>query len=501
MPAFGAYTDSEDRKVIRAMRAECRDGAAGASCRAPSMRAVAGAFVAVLAAGLPPLPAASQELESGAVYRVPIVGVIELGLAPFVERSLEEARLSGAEAVVLDIDTPGGRVDAAERMADAISDSEVPVYAYINRRALSAGALISLAAQRIYMRPGSVIGAATPVTGEGQRAPEKIVSAMRSSMRALAEARSLDPAVAEAMVDEQIEVPGVSEAGQLLTLTTEEAVELAYAEEVDDWAALMEVLGTTGGRVVEQETNWAELVVRFLSNPVVSPFLLSLGFLGLLIEIRTPTLGLAGAVGAASLALFFGSHMIVGLAGLEGLIIFGLGITLILVEAFFIPGFGVFGILGGIGALAGVYMSMLGGLPVSGDFARAGTVLSSALALVLVSSWFMVKRLPSNRRLTNLGIFLGEETSAETGYTSQIRRVDLLGREGVALTDLRPAGTARFGEERVDVVTESEWIEEGSRISVVASEGYRQVVRLVEAPAELMKARESEAGSKSESGE
>ena len=465
------------------------------------MRVATGAFVTIAAAGLAPLAAAVlQQQGSGSVYRVPIVGVIELGLAPFVERSLEEARESGASAVVLDIDTPGGRVDAAERMADAISDSEVPVYAYINRRALSAGALISLAAQRIYMRPGSVIGAATPVTGEGQRAPEKIVSAMRSSMRALAEARSLDPAVAEAMVDEQIEVPGVSEAGQLLTLTTEEAVDLAYAEEVDDWNALMATLGTGGGPVVDQEVNWAERLVRFLSNPVVSPFLLSLGFLGLLVEIRTPTFGLAGAVGVTSLALFFGSHMLVGLAGLEGLILFGLGITLMLIEAFFIPGFGIFGILGGIGALAGVYMSMLGGLPVSGDFARAGTVLTSALTLVLVGSWLMVKRLPSNRRLTNLGIFLGEETSAETGYTSQVRRMDLLGREGVALTDLRPAGTARFGDERVDVVTESEWIEEGSRVSVVASEGYRQVVRLIEVPRELIKARESEAATGSGQG-
>jgi membrane-bound serine protease (ClpP class) len=414
---------------------------------------------------------------------VPITGVIELGLAPFVERSLEEARAAGADAVVLDIDTPGGRVDAAERIADAISDSEVPVYAFINRRALSAGALISLAAQKIYMRPGSVIGAATPVTGDGQRAPEKIVSAMRSSMRALAETRALDPAVAEAMVDEQIEVPGVSEEGQLLTLTTEEAVELGYAQEVDDWDDLMGQLGTTSSTVVDQEVNWAELMVRFLSNPVVSPFLLSLGFLGLLVEIRTPTFGLAGVAGALSLALFFGSHLIIGLAGLEGLIIFGVGALLVLIEAFVIPGFGVFGILGVIAALAGVYMSMLGGLPTSPDFARAGSVLSTALVLVLVSSWFLVKRLPSSRRLVNLGIFLGQETSAETGYVSAARRSDLVGAEGVAMTDLRPAGTGEFGEERVDVVTESEWIEHGSRIRIVSSQGYRHVVRLVAPPA------------------
>ena len=468
--------------MISKAKRRSKIGAGGSYLR--SVRRVAAtALVATVCFPVVPLLAVQDaDVASGSVYRVPITGVIELGLAPFVERSIDEAGLSGAEAVILDIDTPGGRVDAAERMADAISDSEVPVYAYINRRALSAGALISLAAQGIYMRPGSVIGAATPVTGEGQRAPEKIVSAMRSSMRALAEARSLDPSVAEAMVDEQIEVAGVSEAGQLLTLTTEEAVELGYAQEIDDWDDLMEAIGATAGQVVEQDVNWAERVVRFLSNPVVSPFLLSLGFLGLLVEIRTPTFGLAGVAGALSLALFFGSHLIVGLAGLEGLIIFGLGVVLMLVEAFVIPGFGVFGVLGGVGVLAGVYMSMLGGIPIAEDFARAGGVLTTSLVLVLLSSWVLIKRLPSNRRLTNLGIFLGQETSAETGYTSAIRRADLVGAEGVAITDLRPAGTGQFGDERVDVVTESEWIEQGSGIKIVSSEGYRHLVRLVSVP-------------------
>lgn len=467
------------------LRAGCHSKAGPAGSR---LRRLCGLFTVL--AGSAWFPAALLAAQQGAglastsVFRVPITGVIELGLAPFVERSIEEARVAGADAIVLDIDTPGGRVDAAERMADAISDSEVPVYAFVNRRALSAGALISLAAHGIYMRPGSVIGAATPITGEGERAPEKIVSAMRSSMRALAEARSLDPSVAEAMVDEQIEVAGVSEAGQLLTLTTEEAVELGYAYEVEDWDGLMRALDTTSSQVVEQEVNWAERTVRFLSNPMVSPFLLSLGFLGLLIEIRTPTFGLAGVTGALSLALFFGSHLIVGLAGLEGLIIFSAGVVLILVEVFFFPGVGVFGILGAIGALAGVYMSMLGGLPTYADFTRAGGVLTTSLVLAMVFSWILVKRLPASRRLTNLGIFLGQETSAETGYTSAAPRSDLVGVEGVAITDLRPAGTGQFGNERIDVVTESEWIGHGSVIRIVASEGYRRIVRLISVPEE-----------------
>ncbi|MSR22452.1 MAG: nodulation protein NfeD [Gemmatimonadetes bacterium] len=437
----------------------------------------------LLIAGLVPSEVSSQvPSRSGPVYRIPVQGEIELGLAPFIERSLMEAAEAGASVVILDIDTPGGRVDAAERIADALNDSEVPVFAFVNRRAFSAGAMISLATQKIYMRPGSVIGAATPITGEGERAPEKIVSAMRSTMRALAEARGLDPRVAEAMVDENIGLPGVVEVGRLLTLTTQEAVRLGYAVQVEDWDVLMTTLGTSGNQIVDQTVNWAERVVRFFSNPIVAPFLLTLGFLGLLVELHIPGLGVAGAVGGLALVLFFGSHVIVGLAGFEELILFAVGAVLLLVEVFLIPGVGVVGILGALAMLAGVYMSMLGGIPTIVDFTRAGTVLSTSLALILVSSWLIIRRLPASRRLMNLGILLGQASRRNTGFTSSVPRVDLLGAEGVAATDLRPAGTGQFGEERVDVVTESEWIARGSPIRIVASEGYRQVVRLVPSP-------------------
>lgn len=423
--------------------------------------------------------ARDAEPRTGPVVRIPIQGVIELGLAPFVERSLREAADAEAAVVILDMDTPGGRVDAAERIANAISDSEVPVYTYVNRAAISAGALISLASDRIYMRPGARIGAATPVDGTGETAPEKVVSVMRSTMRSLAEARGLDPAVAEAMVDPDIQIEGVVEEGRLLTLTSSEAEELGYAVQVVGWDELMVALGTSGNELLDQTANWAERTVRFLTHPVVAPFLLSLGFLGLLVEIKSPGIGLAGGAGVLSLALFFGSHLIIGLAGMEGLILFGVGALLVLVEALVLPGLGVFGVLGGLAILAGIYMSLLGGLPTGEDYTRAGMVLSMTLGLVLVSSWALLRRLPANRRLTRLGIFLGEETGRETGYTSAVRRDELLGKEGRALTDLRPSGTGIFDDERVDVVSEQEWIEAGSPIRIVASEGYRHVVRPV----------------------
>ena len=433
-----------------------------------------------LVAGLGALTAAVPAFQSGAVYRVPVTGIIELGLAPYIERSLAEAYETGAVAVVLDMDTPGGRVDAAQRIADALSDSEVPVYTLVNRRAFSAGALIALATDGVYMRPGSVIGAATPVDGSGQKASEKIVSAMRSEMRALAEARDLDPEVAEAMVDEDVSIPEVVEAGKLLTLTTEEAVSIGYAQETEDLDALLSELGYGAAEVVTTEVNWAEQIVRFFSHPVVAPFLLSLGFLGLIAEIKTPSFGMAGAAGVLSLGMFFGSHLIVGLAGMEDLLVFGAGLLLLGVEIVIIPGFGLFGLAGILAVLGGLYMSMLGSIPTVPDFTRAGMVLTTSALIVIVTAWVLIRTLPGNSRLARSGIFLMQRTDRSIGYESAPSRTELVGRLGTAITDLRPSGTALFEDERIDVVSESEWIKVGTPVKVISAEGYRHIVRAVE---------------------
>ena len=423
------------------------------------------------------VPGTSQD--ESTVYRVPVTGEIELGLAPYIQRAVKEATETGAVALILDIDTPGGRVDAAEIISDALTDSEVPVYSLINRRAYSAGALIALSTSRIYMRPASVIGAATPVDGTGTKAPEKIVSAMRSQMRTLAEANGLEPEVAAAMVDEDIEIDGIVESGKLLTLTTEEATEIGYAEAIDGLDALLVELGHEGATVVTPELNWAERLVRFFSSSVVSPFLLSLGFLGLLVEIRTPAFGLAGTMGLISLGLFFGSNMIVGLAGLEDVLIVGAGLALLGIEAFVVPGFGIFGVAGIVAILTGLYMSLLGNLPTTPDFTRAGWVLIWAMLLLIGSAWALIRTLPRSSRLTESGIFLLAKTASAIGYESAEVRSDLVGKHGTAITDLRPAGTALVGDERIDVVSESEWISAGTPVKVLSAEGYRHIVRSI----------------------
>lgn len=413
------------------------------------------------------------------VVRVPVSGTVEMGLAPFIERTIEEAEADGAAAVVLEIETPGGRVDAAERITSAISRAELPVYAYVNLHAYSAGAMIALATERVFMREGSVMGAATPVDGSGTKGSEKIVSAMRARMRALAEARDLDPAVAEAMVDEEIAIAGVVEEGKLLTLTTAEAVGLGYATAVDDWADLIAVLELEQAPVNDATVNWAERLVRFLTNPVIAPFLLSLGFLGLIVEVKTAGFGLAGIAGLLSLAMFFGAHLLLGLAGAEDLILVMAGIVLILVEIFVIPGFGIFGILGGLALVGGLVLAQVGAYPTGADFAQAGTVITVSTILVGVAAWLILRSIPGSWRLKRSGVLLPESTDRDEGYTSADVRLDLEGAVGVAITDLRPAGVGLFTDERMDVVSESEWIEEGTKIRIISAEGYRHIVRAV----------------------
>jgi membrane-bound serine protease (ClpP class) len=412
------------------------------------------------------------------VYRIPVTGVVENGLAPYVARSLKEAESSGAVAAFLDIDTPGGRIDAAERIADAVRAARIPVYGFVNPRAYSAGALIAISTNGIYMRPGAVIGAATPVDGQGTRASEKMVSAMRAEFRSMAEQRGLDPKLAEAMVDENVEIPGVVKKGQLLTLSTNEAVKLKFAKaQVTDEAALLQAIGLRGARIITTEPNWAEGIVRFLTNPLVAPLLLSLGILGLVLEIKTGAFGLGGIVSLASLGLFFGSSFILGLAGWEEILLLGLGGIALAVEVFVLPGFGVAGVLGTVAIVASMVLAMMGARPSTGDLAQALAVLGASLFITMAVIYAWLRHLPNSGRFS--GLLLRGSVHKSQGFVSAPNRGDLIGLDGVAVTDLRPSGTARVGQERIDVVTEGEYVSQGSRVQVVQSDGYRHVVRAV----------------------
>lgn len=431
-------------------------------------------IVPLAALGAVALAAGPAEAQAPVVYRIPVTGVIEMGIAPFIRRAISEAEEAGARAVILDVNTLGGRVDAALQIIDAVTGARIPVYAYVNPRAISAGALISVSTERVFMTTEGTMGASTVVDGAGTKVSEKAQSVMRAQFRALAERRGLDPRIGEAMVDETIAVDGVVEEGKLLTLTADEAEEVGYATEVTSFADVLTEIGLGDAEIIQPSTNWAEGLVRFLSNPLVAPLLLSLGVLGLMIEIKTPSFGLAGSVGLASLAAFFGSHLIVGLAGWEEVILLGVGLIALAIEVFLVPGFGIAGIVAIICIGTGVFLALLSSLPTWGDIARALGMIAASFMLVTAAVYMFVQKLPTSDRWR--GVFLRAATTRDEGYVSAVARNDLVGLQGVAVTDLHPSGTARFGGERLDVVSDAGYVERGTAIRIVRSEGYRHVV-------------------------
>ena len=416
------------------------------------------------------------------VYVVPITGVIDLGVAPFVERVLAEATQAQATAVVLEIDTFGGRVDAAVLIRDVLLRATVPTVAFVNKRAISAGALIALAAERIVMSQGSTIGAATPVQSGLPGAPaqpvaEKTVSYMRKEFRATAESRNRPPQLAEAMVDADVEIPGVSDKGKLLTLTTDEAMQQQLLDgRANSLEEVLAFLHVPGADVRRPSPTWAERVVRFLTHPVASSLLMTVGLLGILVEIRTPGFGLPGALGVLSLALFFWGHWLVQLAGWEELLLVGLGLVLLVLEVFVTPGFGLVGALGVASVLGGLGLSVVGSGATGAMLLAALGRVALSMLLALVASFVLLRflpKLPFGRQL-----ILQTELPADEGYASAPSSDSRwLGVTGTAVSALRPAGIAQLDGERVDVVSDGEFINVGTRVAVVRVDGNRIVVR------------------------
>lgn len=421
------------------------------------------------------------------VYVAPIEGIIDLGLAPFVQRVLNEAAREGAAAVVLEINTFGGRVDGAVLIRDALLDAKVPTVAFVNKRAISAGALIGLAAGKIAMADGGTIGAATPVQlgqpgSPAQPVEEKTVSYVRKEFRATAESRGRPPRIAEAMVDADVEIPGLVEKEKLLTLTTAEALKHKVADfRADTLQDVLKPLGLAGAEVRRVAPNWAENLVRWLTHPIVGSLLISIGMLGILLELRTPGFGVPGILGLLGLALFFWGHWLVRLAGWEELLLIGGGLLLLALEIFVTPGFGITGILGTAALLGGLSLSLVGQGASWAFVLEAVSRVVFSLLLALAASLAMLRilpRLPFGRRL-----ILETGLPAGGGYaTAQEGDTRWLGKAGTTLSPLRPAGIAEIEGERVDVVSEGEFIPFGAAIVVIRVDGNRIVVRRWRAP-------------------
>ena len=439
----------------------------------------------------------------GPVYVIPVKGMIEPALLYVMRRGVLEAERNDAAAIILLMDTPGGRLDAATDIVRLMQRARVPTYTFVEKNAISAGAIIALSTRKIYMAPGSVIGDAMPImmspTGGAQEMPEaieeKTVSAVAALIRAAAQESGHDPQLAEAMVRREIEYKigdeVISAKGQLLTLTNIEAERMVGPEgeqrrllsqgTVADIPALLATVGLSGSNVVELEVTSAERLARVIA--AAAPLLLMAGLLGLYIEFKTPGFGLPGLLGLASLALFFYGHHIAGLAGMEDIAIFLIGVFLIALEVFILPGFGLPGIIGITLVLYSLLSAMAERLPGGSwmpslpDLQLPLIKLSSGILLAALGAVVVGRWLPRSR--AGHWLILDKATTAQSGYTGATVDDSLIGAEGIAVTPLRPAGAVLFGERRIDVVTRGEFEDEGTRVRVVEAKGNRIVVEAI----------------------
>lgn len=403
------------------------------------------------------------------VYKIPIEKEVERGLEAFLKRTTNEAIEAGANHIIFEIDTPGGRVDSAGQIGTLIQSLPIETTAYIVNEALSAGSYIALNADNIYMTPHSTMGASGVITQDGSAADKKAQSAWIAAMKSAAESSGRDPLYAIAMADATIDLPeyGAPE-GEFLTLSPQDASEVGYAEGiVKNEVALLYELNLSEATIVESETTAAEEVARFITSPIVIPILLSVASLGLVVELYSPGFGVAGTMGLTALILFFYGHIIAGLAGLEAIVLLLAGIGLIIAELFVASG--LLGLLG-IGLV-------IGSLFMSGyDLAHMSLSVGIAFVIAIVAAIFLFRSIGMEKGVFR-HIVLRERTTTDQGYVSTLSREDLLGKTGYTVTPLRPSGTVEVDNERLDVISEGSFIKNEQKVEIVHVEGNRIVVR------------------------
>lgn len=455
-------------------------------------------MIACLVGIFGPAVGCSAEQE-GVTYIIPIEGTIEKALLYVIRRGIQQAEKEKADALIIVIDTPGGQLDAADEIVRLLLSVKIPTYAFVKAHAFSAGAIIALATDRIYMAPGSVIGAAMPIMitpfGGVQEMPEalveKTISGVSALVRSAAQSKGHDPQLAEAMVRREKEFKigdkVISPAGELLTLTNTEAEQLVGEDQhpllsrgtVKDIDDLMKVIGRSGSRLVTIEVTKAEHIARFIAS--LSVILLACGLLGLYIEFKTPGFGLPGIAGIICLVIFFWGHHIAGLAGMEELLIFFAGVALMLVEIFFIPGFGVVGILGAILMLVGLFLAMMPQLPDWSHYSWPGMdfkgplmIIAGAFVLVGLVIYLLQPYFPKSRLFQWL--VLSKSERRDMGFSASALSRQLTGLKGRAVTPLRPSGAGEFGNQRLDIVTRGEFLDVDTPIQIVETHGRRIVV-------------------------
>lgn len=433
------------------------------------MRRILASVLLILTGVISFLPAQAEGKENN-VYVIPIKDDVEKGLNAFLDRAISTAEKENADMIVFDMNTPGGAVDAARDIGNRIAKTDVKTVTFVNSWAISAGSYIALHTDEIYMTPSAVMGAAAVIDQQGNTAGEKAESMWLAAMEAAAKKSKRDPKIAKAMASKKIDLPELKENGKLLTLEADQALKVGYSEgTVNNMDELLKAAGMPDAKVHTIELSFAESLARLITNPVVIPILLTIASLGLVLELYSPGFGLPGGMGLSALLLFFYGHYVAGFAGYEAILLFVVGLLLIAAEVF-VAG-GILGILGTVAVIGSMFLA-------GENVVQMGMSIVTALILAFLLIIIMLKVFGKRVNIFRKFI-LTDSTNTESGYVSNVNRLELIGREGVTVTPLRPSGTIKVDDERLDVVAEGSFIEKNTTVKIVKAEGSRIVVRPV----------------------
>jgi membrane-bound serine protease (ClpP class) len=404
------------------------------------------------------------------------------------EKAVKEAEEGKFDYLLLELNTFGGELDAADKIRTLLLNTSVPTVVFINNNAASAGALISIACDSIYMMPGASIGAASVVNETGEIMPDKYQSYMRSLMRTTAQHNGRDPNIAQAMVDPDVKIPDISDSGKVLTFTSEEAAKNGFCEGVvSSREEALSHVSETPLEITEQELTTIDKIINFLVNPVVSGILIMCIVGGLYFELQAPGIGLPSVIAITAALLFFAPHYLEGLAAHWEILIFLAGLVLLMLEFFVVPGFGVTGISGIVLIFASLVLTLVFNVGFKFKFNPefdASAYVSKMTILVLVSSlagffialWLGKKLILAETRFGSLA--LHTQMESDKGFTSQdMRNEQYVGKEGTAQTILRPSGKINIDGEILDATVEHGYVEPGEKVKVTKFENAQLFVR------------------------
>lgn len=399
----------------------------------------------------------------GDVYVVPIKGEINKATYNFLNNTMSKLIKENPAAIIFEIDTYGGLINEAEKIKSLIMSSSIPTISYVNSKAESAGVLITIASEKVVMANSATIGSAETIPNT-----EKVLSMWRGLLRDTAQYRNRNPEVIEAMADKDIEIEGLVTKGKLVNLTSSEAVQYGIADlATDSYRDILDYFNLDNANIQRIDEGLQIKLAKYISNPYISSLLLTLGFVGLVIEILTPGFGIGGTISIIGFGLYFGGNILAGNSHWTSLVLFVTGLILLVIEAI-MPGFGLPGISGIILVIVGTVLAM-DSLGVALFSLSIAIIITTIVTIILIKMGFKSKMLNK--------IVLDTEHKDERGYLSVDSMNQYIDKEGISITELRPAGFIEIEGMKLDALSDGGFIPKNTTIKVVRVEGSKIFVR------------------------